>query len=45
MAAATTADASIGESHADIERHKSDLYTRPGWCDAAVALQQIEQVT
>ena len=26
------------------ERHESDLYTRPGWVDAAVALDQLDQV-
>ncbi|XP_017770624.1 PREDICTED: protein patched [Nicrophorus vespilloides] len=31
------------ESQVDTERHKSDLYTRPGWVDAYVALEQIEQ--
>jgi patched 1 protein len=27
----------------DKERHESDLYVRPGWVDAAVALDQLEQ--
>lgn len=27
------------------ERHKSDLYTRPGWVDADIALGQLDQVT
>ncbi|XP_018320591.1 protein patched [Agrilus planipennis] len=31
------------DSQADPERHRSDLYVRPGWVDAAVALIQIEQ--
>jgi hypothetical protein len=29
----------------DKERHESDLYVRPGWVDAAVALDQLEQVS
>lgn len=26
------------------KRHESDLYTRPGWVDADVALLQVDQV-
>lgn len=28
----------------DTERYRSDLYTRPGWVDAVVALAQLDQV-
>lgn len=27
----------------DLERHKSDLYTRPGWVDATLALEEVDQ--
>lgn len=32
------------ETQGDPERHCSDLYTRTGWVNAAVALGQLEQV-
>ncbi|KAB0798294.1 hypothetical protein PPYR_09287 [Photinus pyralis] len=31
------------DSQTDPERHRSDLYTRPGWVDATVALSQLDQ--
>lgn len=27
-----------------LDRHQTDLYVRPSWLDAAVALRQIEKV-
>lgn len=28
----------------ETERHRSDLYTRPGWVDAVIALGQLDEV-
>lgn len=27
-----------------VDRHQTDLYVRPSWLDAAIALRQIEKV-
>ncbi|KAF5281126.1 hypothetical protein FQR65_LT02992 [Abscondita terminalis] len=35
--------ANTADSQTDPERHRSDLYTRPGWVDATVALGQLDQ--
>lgn len=41
---AVTARMASVDSQNESERHGSDLYTRPGWIDAVVALGQLDQV-